>query len=103
ENTPLKVGDTIFVCSAMGIAIGVDAATGREEWRHDPGVSPDAIPYGATCRGVAYYEVPGAAADEVCARRVLWGTLDARLIAVDAATGQLCPDFGEGGQVNLED
>ncbi len=103
ENTPLKVGDTIFVCSAMGIAIGVDAATGREEWRYDPGVSPDAIPYGATCRGVAYYEVPGADPQEICARRVLWGTLDARLIAVDAATGQLCPDFGEGGQVNLED
>jgi len=103
ENTPLKVGDTIFVCSAMGIVIGVDAATGLEEWRHDPGVSPDAIPYGATCRGVAYFEAPDAAEGDLCARRILWGTLDARLIAVDAATGALCPDFGDGGQVNLEE
>jgi quinoprotein glucose dehydrogenase len=102
ENTPLKVGDTLFVCSAMGTVIGVDAATGLEEWRHDPGVSPDAIPYGATCRGVAFFEVPEG--DEaLCARRILWGTLDARLIAVDATTGQLCPDFGDGGQVNLEE
>jgi quinoprotein glucose dehydrogenase len=102
ENTPLKVGDTIFVCSAMGIVIGLDAASGREEWRYDPEVADDAIPYGATCRGVAYYQVPDAPSGELCAARIIWGTLDARLIAVDAATGQLCPDFGTGGEVNLE-
>jgi quinoprotein glucose dehydrogenase len=103
ENTPLKVGDTIFVCSAMGIVIGVDAATGREEWRFDPQVADDAIPYGATCRGVAYYQVPDAAADAACATRIIWGTLDARLIAVDAVTGQPCVDFGNAGEVNLEE
>ena len=67
-----------------------------------PEVADDAIPYGATCRGVAYYAVPGAAADELCATRIIWGTLDARLIAVDADTGQLCADFGTNGEVNLE-
>ena len=103
ENTPLKVGDTLFVCSAMGIAIGVDAATGKEEWRFDPEVSKDAIPYGATCRGVAYYEVPDAPPDAACATRILWGTLDARLIAVDAVTGLPCADFGTNGEVNLEE
>ncbi|HHY48584.1 MAG TPA: membrane-bound PQQ-dependent dehydrogenase, glucose/quinate/shikimate family [Alphaproteobacteria bacterium] len=103
ENTPLKVGDMIFVCSAMGIAIGLDAATGKEEWRFDPEVSFDAIPYGATCRGVAYYAVPDAGADALCATRILWATLDARLLAVDARSGQPCPQFGIDGQVNLED
>ncbi|MES2844667.1 MAG: membrane-bound PQQ-dependent dehydrogenase, glucose/quinate/shikimate family [Pseudomonadota bacterium] len=102
ENTPLKVDDTIFVCSAMGIVIGVDAATGREEWRFDPQVSTDAIPYGATCRGVAYYQASDAAPDDVCATRILWGTLDARLLAVDAVTGLPCPEFGDGGTVDLE-
>lgn len=103
ENTPLKVGDQLFVCSAKSIAIGLDAATGRERWRHDPGVSDDAIPYGATCRGVAYYQVPGAAPDAPCAARIIWGTLDARLVAVDAQTGAACPDFGTNGEVNLND
>src|SRR5690606_17944354 len=102
ENTPLKVGDTIFVCSAMGIVIGLDAASGREEWRYDPGVADDAIPYGATCRGVAYHVQPDPPATDACAARIIWRTLDARLIAVDAATGQLCTNFGIGGQVNLE-
>lgn len=102
ENTPLKIGNTVFVCSAMGMVIGLDAATGAEEWRHDPEVSPDAIPYGATCRGVAHYTDPAANPDAPCASRVLWGTLDARLIAVDAQTGNLCADFGTGGEVDLE-
>ncbi|WP_338721247.1 PQQ-binding-like beta-propeller repeat protein [Devosia sp. XK-2] len=103
ENTPLKVGDDLYICSAMGIAISVDAATGREEWRFDPEVPEDAIPYGATCRGVAYYTVPDAEPDALCATRIIWGTLDARLIAVDAQLGQPCPDFGENGEVYLED
>ena len=89
ENTPLKIGDDVFVCSAMGIVIAVDARNGAEKWRHDPQVPTDAIPYGATCRGVAFYAVPDAPTDAACARRILWGTLDARLIAVDAATGAL--------------
>ena len=42
----------------MNIVIALDAATGKEKWRYDPKVSDDAIPYGATCRGVAYYAVP---------------------------------------------
>ncbi|GHA34671.1 hypothetical protein GCM10007989_33170 [Devosia pacifica] len=104
ENTPLKVGDDIYVCSAMGIAIAVDAATGLEEWRFDPEVPVDAIPYGATCRGMAYYENPNAdSPDDLCAQRIIWGTLDARLIAVDARLGQPCEDFGLNGEVYLEE
>jgi quinoprotein glucose dehydrogenase len=82
----------------MGIVTGVDAATGQEVWRHDPQVSTEAIPYGATCRGVAYHAGPD---DAACATRILWGTLDARLLAVDARTGTPCADFGTGGTVDL--
>ena len=103
ENTPLKIGNNLYLCSPMNILIAIDAASGLEEWRYDPGVSTDAIPYGATCRGVAYYQIPDAPADQPCAARILVGTLDARLIAVDATTGQPCADFGVNGQVNLEE
>ncbi|AEQ50738.1 broad-specificity glycerol dehydrogenase, subunit SldA [Pelagibacterium halotolerans B2] len=103
ENTPLKIGDDLYHCTPMGIMIAIDAATGLEEWRYDPDVSTDAIPYGATCRGGAYFEVPDAEPDTMCATRILWGTLDARLLAVDARTGQPCPDFGMAGEVYLEE
>ncbi len=36
-----------------------------------------------------------------CRRRVFTGTLDARLLALDADTGLPCADFGEGGQIDL--
>ncbi|GAA3919887.1 membrane-bound PQQ-dependent dehydrogenase, glucose/quinate/shikimate family [Luteimonas lutimaris] len=36
-----------------------------------------------------------------CATRIIEGTLDARLVAVDARTGQPCTDFGDNGQVDI--
>ncbi|MER9328449.1 membrane-bound PQQ-dependent dehydrogenase, glucose/quinate/shikimate family [Mesorhizobium sp. M0488] len=101
ENTPLEIGGHLYACSAKNIVIALDAVTGKEEWRYDPKVADNAIPYGATCRGVAYYQLPGANADQPCATRILEGTLDARLIAVDARTGKLCPGFGQQGAIDL--
>lgn len=101
ETTPIKVGDRLYLCSAKNIMIALDASTGKQQWRFDPGVSDDAIPYGATCRGVAYYKGPDAASDQKCGSRILEATLDARLIAVDAKTGKPCPDFGKDGTVDL--
>lgn len=101
EVTPLKIGDDLVMCSAMNILISVDAATGEENWRYDPGVPNEAIPYGATCRGVSVYTDPDAGDDDPCATRVIQGTLDAKLIAVDLATGSPCEGFGENGTVDL--
>ncbi|MBI1196574.1 MAG: membrane-bound PQQ-dependent dehydrogenase, glucose/quinate/shikimate family [Phenylobacterium sp.] len=102
ENTPLKVGDTLYVCTPKSIVYALDAATGRQRWRHDPKVPDEWIPYTAACRGVAYYAVPAAAAGQACATRIIWGTLDGRVIAVDAETGAPCADFGQGGEVDAK-
>ena len=40
ENTPLKVGTRLYACTGMNIVIAIDAATGKEDWRFDPKVSP---------------------------------------------------------------
>lgn len=101
ETTPLKIGGSVYLCSAMNKLIALDAATGEEKWRYDPKVGKEYIPYTAACRGVAYYEVPDLAENAPCKRRLLEGTLDARLIAVDARDGRPCAGFGENGQVDL--
>ena len=101
ETTPLVIDGTMYLCSAMNDLIALDADTGREIWRFDAGVSTDAIPYSASCRGVSYYAIPGERPEQACATRVIEGTLDARLIAVDAQTGLPCEDFGDQGQVSL--
>ncbi|ODP37178.1 membrane-bound PQQ-dependent dehydrogenase, glucose/quinate/shikimate family [Sphingomonas turrisvirgatae] len=102
ETTPLKVGDTLYLCSATNILIALDPVTGKPRWRYDPQVSDEYIPYTAACRGVAYHATPGAAADTACAARIIEGTLDGRLIAVDARTGRPCADFGTNGAVDIK-
>lgn len=101
ETTPLKIGNDLLMCSAMNVLISVDAASGEENWRFDPGVPAEAIPYGASCRGVVVYTDPDAADGDACATRVIEGTLDAKLVAVDVETGSPCESFGENGTVDL--
>lgn len=102
ETTPLKVGNSLYLCTPKNIMISLDPATGKERWRYDPKVADDWIPYTAACRGVSYYAVPGVAATEACSTRIIEGTLDARLIAVDANTGTPCPNFGTDGSVDTK-
>jgi len=102
EMTPLKIGNRIYGCSGMNAMFALDPATGRKIWSYDPHVGANYIPYTAACRGVAFYSVPNAPAGQACAERVIEGTLDMRLIAVDAATGRPCEDFGNHGQANLQ-
>ena len=101
QNTPVKVGDRLYLCSAMNKITALDAATGTEFWTFDPETPTDAIGYNASCRGLVYFEDPTAEQTEICATRVVNLTHDARMIALDTETGQLCPDFGNGGIVNL--
>ena len=109
KMTPLQIGDTLYVCTAGNVVIALDAQTGTERWKHDtktkvPGADKgleNASTFARTCRGISYHE---GAADSVgqCAKRILTATTDARLIAIDAATGQRCKDFGFDGVVNLK-
>ena len=87
ENTPLKAGNLLYTCTAKNIIVAMDAATGKPVWRVNPNVPDKWIPYTTACRGVAYYKVPGAAANSPCASRIIEGTLDSRLIEVDAPHG----------------
>ncbi len=103
QNTPIKVGDRLYLCSATNHITALDAATGAEFWTYDPGVSTDNVGYNASCRGLVYFENPQAERGELCATRTVNLTHDARMIALDTETGQLCPDFGNGGMVNLLD
>ncbi|ART63190.1 membrane-bound PQQ-dependent dehydrogenase, glucose/quinate/shikimate family [Kushneria marisflavi] len=139
ETTPLKIGNSVYLCTSRNILISLNAATGEERWRHDPQVSEDAIPYTAACRGVTYYQVPenapiqddstdtnrttalsddsAASSDDgaegvvaasssdgaqQCRTRIFSGTLDGRIIAVDAETGKPCTGFGDNGQVDIK-
>lgn len=97
ETTPIKVGNRLIACSARA-AFAVDATTGKSLWRFAPGIKTEPVKL-KLCRGVAYHRDP--AANGPCAERVLWATVDARMFAIDAATGRACPSFGKDGQIDL--
>ncbi|MDG2002575.1 MAG: pyrroloquinoline quinone-dependent dehydrogenase, partial [Novosphingobium sp.] len=100
EATPLKVGELVYVCTPNANVVAADADSGKEVWRYDPKLDM-ANPALSACRGVSWFET---GADEgQCAQRIIYGTIDARLIAVDALTGKPCSDFGKDGIVQLRD
>jgi quinoprotein glucose dehydrogenase len=101
QTTPIKVGDAIYMCTATNDILRLDPATGKEVWRYKSGVVEGDIPYTAACRGVTYYQSTQTPAGEVCHTRILEGTLNMKLIAVDAETGKACPQFGTNGRVDL--
>ena len=80
ESTPLVVEGVMYVTTAWSKVYALDAKTGRQIWFFDPKVPGGAAV--ATCcdivnRGVAVYK-----------GRIYLGTVDGRLIALDAATGK---------------
>lgn len=100
EATPLKIGERLYVCSGYNDIIAIDAETGKQVWRFAAHANTEGI-FGQTCRGLAYYKVAASATGAICAERLYTATIDSRLIAVDVATGKVCPNFGTGGAVNL--
>ncbi|KPF84138.1 membrane-bound PQQ-dependent dehydrogenase, glucose/quinate/shikimate family [Novosphingobium sp. AAP93] len=100
EATPLKVGDKVYVCTGYNDIIALDAETGKQAWRFAAHSDVEGI-FGQTCRGVTHYRVPALASGALCAERLYTATIDSRLLAVDAATGQPCSSFGTDGAVNL--
>ncbi len=100
QTTPILHGDRLFLCTPDNRILALDAATGDEIWRFsaDPVFESG---WTATCRGVALWEGAAAPAARRCRTRVFMGTIDARLVAVDAETGAACDDFGEGGAISL--
>ncbi|GBR47308.1 MULTISPECIES: pyrroloquinoline quinone-dependent dehydrogenase [Neokomagataea] len=101
ETTPIKVGDGLYMCSAMNDMMKLDPATGREIWRFNVGEKFQSIPYTAACKSVVYYTSSTIPEGQPCHNRIVEATLDERLISVDADTGQACKAFGFNGQINL--
>jgi quinoprotein glucose dehydrogenase len=102
KSTPILVAGKLVFTTPFNRVIALDPGTGEELWRFDPEVD-FTIEYSEmfTSRGVAAFVAPNDSIETPCHSRVLLGTLDARLIAVDAVTGKRCSQFGKDGEVDL--
>ena len=92
QAIPLVIASTMYLPSPYGRIVALDATTGQEKWAYE---IPDRDT--ASLRGVAYW--PG---DATAPASIVFGTRSGKLMSLDAATGQLNHDFGDGGVVNLK-
>jgi quinate dehydrogenase (quinone) len=115
--TPLHIDGTLYGCTQSSRLFALDAETGVERWTFDSHSAKNKV--FPRCRGVAYHDAgkdavsvaaagftpaPAATAEPsaACTRRIIATTVDARIVAVDAATGKSCADFGDHGAVSLQ-
>jgi quinoprotein glucose dehydrogenase len=101
EATPILVDGKLFLSTPYDHVFALDPESGAKVWEFDPKLE---LPYGSsevTSRGVSAWRDPLGKAGSVCRLRIFIGTLDARLIALDGATGKPCADFGSEGEVDL--
>ena len=102
ETTPILVDGRLYLTTPFNRVIALDPVTGNQLWSYDPKID-QTLDYGdgLVNRGAATWLDPSAVPATQCRRRIFEATLDARLIALDAATGKLCQSFGVAGQVDL--
>ncbi len=92
EATPLMVQGMVILPTPYSSVVALQPTSGRLVWEYK-------LPAGtnASTRGVAYW--PGNAA---AAARIVFGTSDGFLVALDARTGQPTAQFGVAGRVDMK-
>jgi quinoprotein glucose dehydrogenase len=101
EATPILFNDTLYLTTSSTDVIAVNAVSGELRWRHDSQSRKDLHYSDGVSRGVSLWVDGQSAPSAACHARIFAPTLDGRLLALDAATGKPCTDFGEQGAVNL--
>jgi len=101
QANPVLAEGRLYISTGSAIVIALDPSSGREIWRHDPQIKRATNYSEIANRGVSSWIDPAAEPGAPCKHRIFVGTLDARLIALDGATGRRCANFGKGGEVLL--
>ena len=103
ETTPIVVGNTMYFSTPFNRVIALDPETGKQKWAFDPQINLHTrYSEGLVNRGVAYWSERSDPPKDTCQQRIFLASIDARLFALDAATGKPCADFGDHGQIDLK-
>ncbi len=99
KTTPLMANGLVYLSTSLGQVAALDAGSGELVWSYDARSyermgRPASM--GWQHRGVSYWED-----DESDDARIFIALHDLRLVALNARTGGLYPDFGHGGFVDL--
>ena len=104
ETTPIISNGTLYGTIPWSIVFAVDAKTGKEKWRWDPKIGHQNFPPGSAGKpdrlrtGPSICCGPGNRGVAVYDGKVYVGTLEARLVALDAETGKVVWDVRTAGE-----
>ena len=101
EATPILADGRLYLSTPFNHGIALHPASGREIWRFETQLDPAMNFSAVASRGVSWWADEAARPKAACATRIFLGTLDGRLIALDARSGTPCAGFGAGGEVDL--
>src|SRR5207302_2925454 len=96
ESTPIVNEGVLYFSTPSNRVIALDAETGQEVWQFDPQAGRTGPRQFFQHRGVTYWQSKTGGEG-----RILYGTFDGRLIALDARSGKPCPESGKNGTVDL--
>lgn len=96
ESTPLMIEGVLYISTSMSQVAAINAVNGQTIWVYDPETWKNGTPSnnGFVHRGVEYWE----SGDD---KRIIFGTGDGYLIALNAKDGKLIQTFGENGRIDL--
>src|SRR5215813_14924945 len=101
EATPILVNGVLFLSTPYNHVIALNAQSGAKLWEYDPQVSLQRNYSEVASRGVSAWRDSKTKSGQPCSTRIFEGTLDARLLALDATSGKPCADFGTRGEIDL--
>jgi quinoprotein glucose dehydrogenase len=101
ESTPILFDGALYFTTSSTDVIAIDAITGGLRWRHDSASRKELHYSDGVSRGVSLWVDEASSAAAPCHARIYAPTLDGRLLALDAASGTACADFGDHGVVDL--
>ncbi|MBD1573067.1 glucose/quinate/shikimate family membrane-bound PQQ-dependent dehydrogenase [Vibrio sp. S17_S38] len=125
QATPIKLGNTLYLCTPHNWLVALNADTGEKRWVFDAKVPPESQRQHQTCRGVSFLPAQSETAAEqtkqdaaevitakanahteslpstTCDAQLFLPTSDARLIALDPKTGARCSNFAKDGVLDL--
>lgn len=96
KSTPIAIDGILYISTSFGRVAAIDGVTGEEIWVFDTRSWEAGRPanLGYNHRGVSYWR-------EGSKERIIMLSNDAWMWSLDARTGQLDPEFGDGGKVDL--
>lgn len=96
ESTPLMIDGVLYISTSMSQVAAINATNGETIWIYDPETWKNGTPSnnGFVHRGVEYWENGND-------KRIIFGTGDGFLIALNAKDGEPINRFGENGRVDL--